>query len=321
MRRERFPQSIALLLGACFPLFFPAVREAVAQSTAGGAPPILIPKVQPQGLLGAPAQQWHLRVSFETFDEQGKREDQGTFEKYWAGVNKSKEIFATTAFHRTNYHTGNGPLYTGDAGPIPSKLAKMTSAIQRAWPWSETSSPCIVSPPIQFACSQPILYLGRSMPSDFVGSVEGKVILTAHVESIEALAAGDDAQFVVPADAVRPEIHMVTMKAAPTADGVAPLRITISAGVSESLLQTRTAPVYPTVARAGHVEGTVVLKGRVGTDGRVESLEVISGPPLLQQAALESVRSWIYRPYLLNGAPAPFETTIHVVFSLVKSAQ
>jgi protein TonB len=60
----------------------------------------------------------------------------------------------------------------------------------------------------------------------------------------------------------------------------------------------------------------VVLQAVISKAGAIENLRVVSGSPMLQQAALEAVRQWRYRPYLLNGEPVEVETTIHVVFNL-----
>ena len=94
-----------------------------------------------------------------------------------------------------------------------------------------------------------------------------------------------------------------------------PQTVVVSAGVAVNLLKTKIDPVYPTEALKNHVSGVVVLHARIGTKGGVEALRVISGPASLQQAALDAVRQWTYRPYLLNNTPVEVETTINVVFA------
>jgi protein TonB len=64
------------------------------------------------------------------------------------------------------------------------------------------------------------------------------------------------------------------------------------------------------------VSGTVVLAATISKTGTIENLHVVSGPPVLQQAALDAVQTWLYRPYLLDGEPVEVETTINVVFTL-----
>jgi protein TonB len=58
------------------------------------------------------------------------------------------------------------------------------------------------------------------------------------------------------------------------------------------------------------------LEAVISKDGQIKNLRVISGPPMLQQAALDAVKTWTYRPYLLNGEPAEVRTTINVIFTL-----
>lgn len=90
----------------------------------------------------------------------------------------------------------------------------------------------------------------------------------------------------------------------------------ISQGVAEGMLINRVVPVYPPIARIAGVQGTVVLEATISTRGTIENPHVISGHPMLQQAAIDAVSRWRYRPYLLNGTPVEVETTVSVVFSL-----
>lgn len=90
----------------------------------------------------------------------------------------------------------------------------------------------------------------------------------------------------------------------------------ISSGIAAGLLIRKTIPQYPPIARSAHIEGTVVLQATISKAGTIENLRVASGPAMLQQAAIEAVRNWLYRPYLLNGEPVEVETAINVNFTL-----
>ena len=81
-------------------------------------------------------------------------------------------------------------------------------------------------------------------------------------------------------------------------------------------LLTRINPLYPPEAKQKGMEGTVVMSARIGKDGTVRDLQVISGPAILAEAAANAVRQWTYRPYLLNGNPTEVNTTITVNFRL-----
>jgi protein TonB len=78
----------------------------------------------------------------------------------------------------------------------------------------------------------------------------------------------------------------------------------------------RTQPVYPAIAKAARVQGTVVLEATISKTGAITGLRVVSGPAMLQQAALDAVKTWRYKPYLLNNEPVDVETTINVIFTL-----
>lgn len=76
------------------------------------------------------------------------------------------------------------------------------------------------------------------------------------------------------------------------------------------------APRYPAIARAAGVQGTVVLQAIISKEGSIENLRIVSGPLMLQQAALDTVKTWRYRPYLLNHVPVEVETAVNVVFTM-----
>jgi protein TonB len=74
--------------------------------------------------------------------------------------------------------------------------------------------------------------------------------------------------------------------------------------------------VYPPLAKAARVQGTVKFEATIGKDGTIQNLHLISGPPLLVQAAQQAVAQWQYKPTLLNGEPVEVLTTIDVNFTL-----
>jgi len=97
----------------------------------------------------------------------------------------------------------------------------------------------------------------------------------------------------------------------------APLsRISVGGDVQAGLLIHQVEPVYPPLAKAARIAGTVRLKAIVGCDGKVKDLTLISGPPLLVAASEAAVLQWLYKPTLLNGVPAEVDTEIFVTFVL-----
>jgi len=93
-------------------------------------------------------------------------------------------------------------------------------------------------------------------------------------------------------------------------------RITVGGVVEAARLIYEVQPEYPALARAARVQGTVRLEAIIAKDGSVESLHVLSGPPLLISSAMQAVARWRYQPTLLNGAAVEVSTEIDVNFTL-----
>jgi protein TonB len=94
---------------------------------------------------------------------------------------------------------------------------------------------------------------------------------------------------------------------------VKPLRVSHWA---EGNIIYRVQPRYPPIARLARVQGTVELRAIISKAGTIENLVVVSGSPTLVKSAIEAVRQWRYRPYLLNNEPIEVETEITVNFVL-----
>lgn len=103
---------------------------------------------------------------------------------------------------------------------------------------------------------------------------------------------------------------------APPPKVAAPQKLRISSGVAEGNLVNKVEPQYPQMAKVAHVQGDVVLQALISKNGAIENLRAVSGHPILIQAAMEAVKQWRYRPYLLNGEPVEVETTITVKFHM-----
>jgi periplasmic protein TonB len=108
--------------------------------------------------------------------------------------------------------------------------------------------------------------------------------------------------------------HGLNVSPSPARAATGPLHI--SSGVSQGLLIVPIRPVYPAIAKAAHVEGTVIIEAVISRTGTIESLHVVSGPPMLQRAAIDAIQAARYQPYLLNGAATAVETTITVNFRM-----
>jgi TonB family protein len=90
----------------------------------------------------------------------------------------------------------------------------------------------------------------------------------------------------------------------------------ISQGVAEKNKVHNVTPEYPIAARANMIEGDVLLKILIGRNGDVESLETISGHPMLAQAAMNAVKKWKYKPLTIHGEAVPVETTVKISYHM-----
>jgi protein TonB len=106
----------------------------------------------------------------------------------------------------------------------------------------------------------------------------------------------------------RPMVHP-TIKTTPPS-------VRLSQGVTQGMLVHRVEPRYPDLARTARIQGEVVLLATIGRDGSIENLRILSGHPLLAQSAIDAVKQWRYRPYLLDHEPVEVETQITVRFTL-----
>ena len=92
--------------------------------------------------------------------------------------------------------------------------------------------------------------------------------------------------------------------------------VAVRADIMQKQIVNKVTPVYPEEAKKAQITGKVQLEAVIGKSGEVENLKVIYGPKELQPSALDAVRQWTYKPFLLNGAPVEVKTTIDVTYTL-----
>jgi len=85
-------------------------------------------------------------------------------------------------------------------------------------------------------------------------------------------------------------------------------------------IASQTQAVYPPIAKAALIQGTVVFEVRIGTSGKIESMKVFSGPAMLQQAAIDCLKQWTFKPFEKGGVPVAANGRVSIVFSLGKNA-
>jgi TonB family protein len=104
------------------------------------------------------------------------------------------------------------------------------------------------------------------------------------------------------------------MAAPPPPPPVSHEPVRIGGVVQAPALVKRVEPTYPAIAQLAAIDGVVILDAIVDEHGRVQSLKVLRGHPLLAKAATEAVQQWEYEPLRLNGTATPFELTVSLWF-------
>ena len=130
-----------------------------------------------------------------------------------------------------------------------------------------------------------------------------------------AKAAGDKAA----AEAVEAKQKAEAIAAKAQADAAARARakataVRVGGKIEAPIKMNDVPPVYPAMAQSANVTGAVIIEATIGADGKVVDATVIRSIPLLDQAALDAVRQWEYKPTLLNGVPVPVLMTVTVNF-------
>lgn len=154
--------------------------------------------------------------------------------------------------------------------------------------------------------------------SIYSASARRSAIVAAIALGIATCASAMSLRFEIPEPAVAASaIAAPLIASAGPHQSAAPVRI--AGGVAAGQIVSKVNPVYPPEAKQQGIQGSVVLHAVIGADGTVQQLDVVSGPQELQGSAVEAVKQWVYKPFLLNGEPVAVDTTITVNYSLDNS--
>lgn len=298
------------------------------------------------GLASPDMKPWHLKANYQTFDADGKAKDQGVFEEWWAGPEKWKISYADPDFHQVDYKNGEKTEILGDSGwptlpremvrtylndPLPKeieiakenyaaneqKLGKVTLKCIKPKSAGHYSGPGDV-PDSMFCFDQvlPVIRLEDSSHRLFVlfnqtERINGHYlaqqievengnlpIVNMEVTSLQTLSGAEEAMF------------------APTSAAVPGPGPTVKAGVIAGSKIGGVDPRYPIEARRNRVQGMVMLEATINKAGEIDNLQIISGPKELRESAFDAVKTWRYKPYLLNGQPVAVRTQVNVIYQL-----
>jgi periplasmic protein TonB len=179
--------------------------------------------------------------------------------------------------------------------PPPPAPARVSALSQRAALSNYTSLGMLITPSSIFPTIETITETTPPLPVDGLG-VQGATGARGALNSVMN-SIGNSLNSVAP----------------PPPPSVHPLRKSV---MMEGNLLHRVQPEYPALARSARIQGQVLLRAVISRDGTIENLQVLAGHPMLVRAAIDAVRQWRYRPYILNGEPIEVETQVTVNFVL-----
>jgi protein TonB len=248
--------------------------------------------------------------------EQASIDTQGALRSPWAltfsVVGQSLAITAgvlislvhTDALPRTRFYATLTPPGVSTDPPRPKTRSAEIQTVR------ESSHPFVAPASIPASLALESQSVRLSPPEGIGGSDQG---VPGGIGPATGLSA--DFLYALPhPPAPPPRTEQVTPRKPATAAPSKP--IPVSTGVQAAKLITQIKPAYPPLAVSARISGTVRLVAIIGQEGGIRNLQVISGHPLLTQAALDAVRQWRYQPTLLNGEPVEVITQIDVNFTL-----
>jgi TonB family protein len=315
---------------------------------------LMLLAAQTNGLTGPDVRPWHVKFTFDVPGSDFVASDHGTIEEWWSNDTRYKIAIASTHFEQTEYGTDSGIRRSGVRSSAPSLITSIENdvlhpiALQseqlddlkielHTQSMGDYSFSCLAAAgnapaadaikPSTYCldATQPVLrihfysrngdmvifshivrfqgkFVARQIEQDY-GDFSGrkpKTLWTAQIDMLEALKPADEKDLDPPVG---------TLAAAKT--------VTVSEKEATALLLTHSVPIYPPIAKAARVSGSVLLRVTVGTDGRVSKLSVVSGPAMLQQASIDAVKKWTFKPCMVDGDTAEMETTITASFNLI----
>jgi len=283
---------------------------------------------------------WHLRARFKYFAPDGSVQREMLMEEWWASPEHSKTTYSWPGFTRTEYRVGDKIFFVGSDKvsvivtsmvlhplPLPSGLDSVTYQAKEIevgkgklkcyletpkHPGDKSTASAVVA---SYCFDEPgqLLRLveysfGSRMVLDQIVAINGHYVAK---QITLANSQGKPSQTIT-VEQLDPQLGVDEAALSPPPDA-SPLRrrVSVSSRVMQGNRISGDEPRYPLNTS---VRGTVVLQATVNEQGTIEDLKAVSGPPALQQAALEAVRGWRYKPYLFDGDPVQVQTTINVVF-------
>lgn len=340
------------------------ITSAVGQSAPASDPLPELPK-DPQAIFAAAAplydfsastvKPWHMKVSYQLYDESGKPSDPGTYEYWWASPDTYRSSWTRPGVSHTDWYVKGQHSHAVSGSYLTLFERKLQSDFLDPLPKAENLDPdkvrldreeqkfgalklpCVMLVPKMslhghieqaplgefptycFAPDHPVLRAYYAYGASSV--IYNRLVQVQGVFLPKEVRILDGSRLVLTAtvdamERISPSsLDLIPAKGAEVVAG--PSRVEIASAVAQGQLLKQVPPHYPQEAKSNHEEGKVVLQAVIGTDGRIHDLSVVDGPsPLLIGAAMWAVSQWEYKPYLLNGKPVEVKTTVNVIFNL-----
>jgi TonB family protein len=298
---------------------------------------------------------WHLKATYQLYDDKGNPAEQGTFEYWWASPEVYRVSWSRPSATRTDWHTAGGrsayettgeglsffeyKLQSALFSPLPKPADLDPGSIRldrQEVKLGDVKVPCAMVIPLMpqhgqlqpvalglfpTYCFDPVVPVLRATYS--FGTVAMEFNNLAKVQN--RFLAREVLFFEGREKVLTAKVESI--------EGIAPSdpalipetdshlmnsgKVTINGGIAVGMLVKKETPVYPEDAKYAHISGTVVLDAVIGTDGRIHDLRVKEAPwPSLVASALVAVSHWQYKPYLFNGQPVEVQTTVDVIYRL-----
>jgi TonB family protein len=294
-------------------------------------------------------QPWHLKLEVQLFDKHGKPSEGGTIEEWWNAPDIYQIAYALPSYNAIEARKGPQYLRTKTATTPPSVLKLLLGQVVHPMPSSQDvqdTTPdlrkqdfgkvpleCIMLnqqikgvnhlplgffPTYCFDPGKTSLRLVSNFGTQVVIRNSTGAFLARTVSTNITVRENNVEQATAQVGTLESKLSM----APPDLDWatIAPIShevSTVAPAVMAGHLIVQVPPVYPEGARSRRATGKVLLSAKLGTDGRVHTLRVLSAPdPDLAVAALDAVRQWQYTPYLLLGEPVEVDTKITVNFEI-----
>jgi len=293
---------------------------------------------------------WHLKLDVQLYDDKGQPSEKGTIEEWWT-PEKDKRIYDTPSYKATEVMDSKSVYRTKGQPTVPFLLNEARNFVvhpvatdevidksdleQQTLSFGKVKLDCVMLykkgkraidvPPggvstfclesgtdqLRVSWLDPEvstrhgigLFQGRRVGVDDSISIYGVKVVSGHVEILDS-ETFDSSVFAVDSDLEdRPDDP-----------------VWVSAGRANAKKLGGVPPKYPMSAKDGHVSGAVMLIATIGTDGHVIRTDIVGNPDRsLAESAVESVKQWVYAPYIVNGAAVKIKTviTIHYNFGRV----